>query len=63
MDIANERFPGRDIPVGDSSYRLPEDRWRFDVSRAENELKIKWIDLEQSITDLLTQLFEVTSND
>ena len=59
VDIANEKFPGKNIPKGDPSYKLPDERWTFDVSKAERELGLKWTSLEQSITDLLTQLFEL----
>jgi hypothetical protein len=61
VDIANanEKFPGKDIPKGDPSYQLPTERWTFDVSHAEKELNLEWISLEESITDLLTQLFLV----
>ena len=63
MDIANEKFPGKDIPEGDPSYKLPEERWTFHVSRAEMELNLRvWISLEQSVTDLLTQLYKVKGN-
>ena len=63
MDISNEKFPGKDIPKGDPSYKLPEERWTFDVSRAEKELNLGgWISLEQSVTDLLTQLYELQGN-
>ena len=63
MDIANEKFPGKDIPKGDPSYKLPEERWTFDVSCAEEELNLGgWISLEQSVTDLLTQLYELQGN-
>lgn len=63
MDIANEKFPGKDIPKGDPSYKLPDERWTFDVSSAEKQLGIKWIDLETSITDLLRQLFDMQSKE
>lgn len=59
MDIARAKFPGRDIPLGDPCYCLPEHRWKFDVSRVERELDMEWIGLEQSITDLLAQLFDL----
>ena len=63
MDIANEKFPGRGIPKGDPGYKLPDERWTFDVSNAEKQLGLKWISLEQSMTELLTQLFNIQSNE
>lgn len=63
MEIAKEKFPGKDIPKGDPSYKLPEERWTFDTSSAEKQLGMKWIDLETSITDLLNQLFEMESKE
>jgi hypothetical protein len=59
VDIAREEFPNRDIPVGDPNYKLPEERYTFDVSNAETQLGIKWTSLENSIKDLLTQLFKL----
>jgi len=59
VDIARQKFPARDIPVGDPNYKLPDERFTFDVSSAERQLGIKWIALEKSVTDLLTQLFEL----
>jgi hypothetical protein len=59
VDIANEKFPGKNITKGDPSYKLPEERWTFDVSSAEKQLGLKWTSLEQCVTDLLTQLFEL----
>ena len=61
MDIANEKFPGKGIPKGDPGYKLPDERWTFDVSSAEKQLGLKWIGLEQSVTELLTQLFDMQS--
>ena len=57
MDIANEKFPDKELPKGDPSYSLPAERWTFDVSSAEKQLGLKWISLEKCITDLLTQLY------
>jgi hypothetical protein len=63
VEIAGEKFPGKDIPKGDASYKLPEERWGFDVSSAERQLGLKWISLEQSVTELLTQLFDMQSKE
>jgi nucleoside-diphosphate-sugar epimerase len=57
VDIANEKFPGKNIPKGDPTYRLPEPRYTFDVSSGQSQLNLKWTSLEKSVTDLLTQLF------
>ena len=43
--------------MGDPNYKLPDPRYTFDVSSAEKQLGLKWISLEQSITELLTQLY------
>lgn len=59
MDIANAKFPGKDIPLGDPNYKLPEERWTFDVSHAEKELNLVWINLEKSVTDLLAQMYQL----
>lgn len=59
MDIAREKFPGKDITKGDPNYKLPEDRYTFDVSKAEKQLGLKWTSLEQSVTDLLSQLYKL----
>ena len=61
MDIAREKFPDKDITKGVPSYELPAERWTFDVSNAEKQLGLKWISLEKSVTDLLTQLFDLQS--
>jgi len=68
VDIAKERlsfstFPEKEVPVGDPNYQLPEERWRFDVSKAEKELKLTWTSLEQSIASLVTQLYNMRSKE
>jgi hypothetical protein len=59
VDIANAKFPWKDIPRGDPNYKLPQEKWTIDVSRAEKELDLPWISLEQSIAELLTQLYDL----
>jgi hypothetical protein len=59
VEIANEKFPGRGITKGDPNLKLPEERYSVDASKAEKQLGMKWIGLEQSITDLLDQLYSL----
>jgi hypothetical protein len=63
VDIANEKFPGKGIPKGDPGYKLPDQRYTFDVSSAETQLGLKWTSLDKSVTDLLTQLFSLQSKE
>lgn len=64
MDIARQKFNEPDIPKGDPSYELPNMRWTFDVSRAENELGMtKWIPLDYCVVDLLRQAYEWRKTD
>lgn len=60
VDVAREKFPEKkDIPVGDPNYKLPEERFTFDVSSAEKQLGMTWIPLEKCVEDLLTQLYSL----
>jgi hypothetical protein len=40
-DIVNEKFPGKGIPRRDPGYKLPNERWIFDVSSAEKPLELQ----------------------
>jgi hypothetical protein len=60
VDIAREKFPEKqDIPVEDPNYKLPDERFTFDVSSAEKQLGMTWIPLEKCVEDLLTQLYSL----
>jgi hypothetical protein len=60
VDLAREKFPEKqDIPVEDPNYKLPDERFTFDVSSAEKQLGMTWIPLEKCVVDLLTQLYSL----